>query len=81
MLEKCPDKNAKLTFVLTCYLKEEVQKDQVSQRSESTIGNNVSIIAPSAVLQPDFKKKKPEQPPLPPGKEPRREEKTDQENQ
>jgi hypothetical protein len=69
LLEKCPDKNAKLTFILTCYMKEEVQKDQVSQRSENTITNNVSTIAPSAVLQHDFKKK---QPPLPPGKEQRK---------
>jgi hypothetical protein len=57
-LDKCPDKNAKLSITLSAYIKEEVQPDTVSQRSSGTISNDVSILSQSVVQQPDFKKKK-----------------------
>lgn len=56
-LDKCPDKNAKLSFVLTAYIKEEVQPDNVSLRSEASSANNMSMLSQSVVM-PDFKKKK-----------------------
>ena len=56
-LDKCPDKNAKLSFTLTAYIKEEVQPDNVSMRSSTSAANNMSMLTQSVVL-PDFKKKK-----------------------
>ena len=56
-LDKCPDKNAKMSFTLSAYIKEEVQPDNVSQRSEATSANNLSILSQSNI-QPDFKKKR-----------------------
>lgn len=54
MLEKCPDKNAKLTFDLTAYMKEEITADKVSQASKAP---NVEAL-PVENMQPNFKKKK-----------------------
>ena len=56
-LDKCPDKNAKMTFTLSAYIKEEVQPDNVSQRSKVSEDNNMSILSQSNI-QPDFKKKR-----------------------
>ena len=56
-MDKCPDKNAKLNFTLSAYIKEEVSPDAVSQASNSSNANNMSMISHSAVM-PDFKKKK-----------------------
>lgn len=58
-LDKCPDKNAKLSFTLTAYIKEEVQPDNVSLRSSTSATNNMSMLNQSGVM-PDFKKKKAE---------------------
>lgn len=55
-LEKCPDKNAKLTFVLKGYLKEEIEADTISQKSNKTYDMDAIINAPNEV--PNFKKKK-----------------------
>ena len=56
-LDKCPDKNAKLNFTLSAYIKEEIQADNISERSKATEGHNISILSQSTI-QPDFKKKK-----------------------
>ena len=32
-LDKCPDKNAKLTLELSAYAKEEIKQDQISHKS------------------------------------------------
>ena len=56
-LDKCPDKNAKLIFTLSAYIREEIQADNISQRSEATTSNNLSILSQSNI-QPDFKKKR-----------------------
>jgi len=60
-LEKCPDKNAKLSFSLQCYMKEEITADMVSQRSQKTYDMEAALKdkeAPPQSNQPDFKKKK-----------------------
>lgn len=57
-LEKCPDQNAKLSFTLSAYIKEEIQPDAVSMKSANTITPEAANLAPSAIQQPDFKKKK-----------------------
>ena len=54
-LEKCPDKNAKLIFDVTFYMKEEISPDKVSQASTRTL--NVETM-PISGTQPNFKKKK-----------------------
>lgn len=57
-MDKCPDKNAKFTFELTGYMKQEITEDLVSQRSNvSTM--DMPIANPSNI-QPDFKKKRKE---------------------
>ena len=56
-LDKCPDKNAKMSFTLSVYIKEEVQPDNVSERSYATNSNNMSMLSQSNI-QPDFKKKR-----------------------
>lgn len=56
-LDKCPDKNAKLSFTLSAYIKEEIQADNISERSKATEGHNMSMLSQSTI-QPDFKKKK-----------------------
>jgi hypothetical protein len=59
-LEKCPDKNAKMTFTVEAYMKEEIQPDAVSLRSVNTPTNEMSMMGNSVMLQPDFKKKRQE---------------------
>ena len=57
-LEKCPDKNAKLTFNLSAYIREEiVEPDTISHKSYTSV-NDIQNITQSAIQQPDFKKKK-----------------------
>jgi hypothetical protein len=52
--------------VLTGYVKEEVQPDDVSHKSDGkSITTDGSSLSPSVVLQPDFKKKKQEIPSSP----------------
>ena len=57
-LEKCPDKNAKLNFTLQCYMKEEIEPDQVSHRSQKTYDMQAALAKEAPAAQPDFKKKK-----------------------
>ena len=57
-LEKCPDKNAKLSFRLTAYMREEVQPDAVSGKSSGSIPVEQSRINQSSIqMTPSFKKK------------------------
>lgn len=54
-MDKCPDKNAKLTLELTGYMKCEIKEDLVSNKS-----NGEGLVVPEnpSTMQPDFKKKR-----------------------
>ena len=57
-LDKCPDKNAKLTLQLTGYMKEQIKPDAVSQKSNKSNGELPTETIPTD--KPDFKKKRKE---------------------
>ncbi len=55
-LEKCPDKNAKLTIELSGFLKQEIKPDAVSHKSNENTNQIPLENAPA--VKPDFKKKR-----------------------
>lgn len=63
-LEKCPDKNAKISLQLTAYMKEEIAPDKVSGQSDlSSKAEEQSRLRESSIqLPPNFKKKGVEEP-------------------
>lgn len=61
-LEKCPDKNAKLTFTLTGYVIEEISQDIISNKSQGSILTSEKDVNQHFNSQPDFKKKKNDNP-------------------
>ena len=43
-LDKCPDKNAKISFTLTSYIKEEIKQDEVSHKSDKEQDSDMSMM-------------------------------------
>lgn len=56
-LDKCPDKNAKLIFDVSGYMKSQIEFDEISKASTRTY----DIAAITDNVKPDFKKKKKEE--------------------